>query len=47
MVFLIMPGAALHALAIAGYAAIGINRRRQILLLVLGRAEPLKRIPRD
>ena len=48
MLFLILAGRPLFtALTVAGYAAVAATVGRQIVLLLLGRAEPLKRIPRD
>jgi hypothetical protein len=48
MVFLIMAGHPLYAaLSIAGYVAVLGTFGRQIVLLLIGRAEPLKRTPRD
>ena len=48
MLFLILAGRPLfNALSITGYVAVAATVGRQIVLLLLGRTEPLKRIPRD
>ena len=48
MLFLILAGRPLFtALTVAGYAAVAATVGRQIVLLLLGRSEPLKRIARD
>jgi hypothetical protein len=48
MAFLILAGRPLYnALSVAGYVAVGLTVGRQIVLLLLGRTEPLKRIERD
>jgi len=48
MLFLILAGRPLFAaLTLAGYAAVAATVGRQIVLLLLGRTEPLKRITRD
>ena len=48
MLFLILAGRPLFtALSITGYVAVAATVGRQIVLLLLGRTEPLKRIPRD
>jgi NADH-quinone oxidoreductase subunit L len=48
MLFLILAGRPLFtALEFAGYAAVAATVGREIVLLLLGRAEPLKRITRD
>jgi NADH-quinone oxidoreductase subunit L len=48
MLFLILAGRPLFsALSITGYVAVATTVGRQIVLLLLGRTEPLKRIPRD
>jgi len=48
MAFLILAGKPLYdALAVVGYVAVAVTVGRQVVLLLLGRTEPLKRIPRD
>ena len=48
MLFLILAGRPLFsALSITGYVAVVATVGRQIVLLLLGRTEPLKRITRD
>jgi NADH-quinone oxidoreductase subunit L len=48
MVFLLVAGRPLYtALSIAGYVAVAVTVARQIVLLLIGRTEPLKRIERD
>ena len=48
MVFLLLAGKPLYeALSVAGYVAVAVTAGRQIVLLLLGRTEPLKRITRD